>query len=451
VEKGIILIICGVTPMQEHKKSSHHGADILPHPSAVYGELEYRLKQQAIVAELGDDALMGIDLDRLFDKTVAMVAGVLNNEYCKVLELLPGGDYVFLRAGVGWRDGLVGNAKVDTGVNSQAGYTLISKEPVIVKDLRSETRFDGPSLLREHGVVSGMSVIIQGPKGPWGVLGTHTKRYHEFTQYDINFFQSVANILANAIERKRTESELQKAADTLEQRVNQRTKELANAKAELQEMTRLVTHELQGPLRLIVSYQGLLSSRYKGRLGHDADNFLTVLSGAAKKIERMIDDLWTYAGIENPSNYAVSVHVDDVLEKTLASLKDEIKESGAQIAFGKMPKVLANPSQVEYLFNQVLRNALCFRKKMNTPQIDVTSEQQGSTWVFVVQDNGIGFDMLDRQNIFKMFTRLNGDEFPGTGMGLSICKKIVELNGGDMWAESGKNSGTKIYFTLPGA
>lgn len=435
--------------MQEPRQQ-HKGAEVVPHPSSIHGELEYRLKQQAVVAELGGDALLGVDLDALFDKTVQLVASVLNNEYCKVLELLPGGDFVFLRAGVGWRDGLVRKATVDTGLNSQAGYTLISKEPVIVKDLRTETRFDGPLLLREHGIVSGMSVIIHGRNGPWGVLGTHTKRYHEFTQDDINFFQAIANILANAIERRRFETELQNAAQMLEERVQQRTQELAKAKGELQELARVVSHELQGPLRLIVSHEGLLTARYKGKLGVDADEFLAVITSSSQKIQRMIDDLWLYARIDTSQNHATPIDTNALCKSVIAGLAREISDARARISLGDLPNVTAVTNQVEYLFDQLIRNALLFRQKSVAPEISVEAlQRQGSMWLFVVSDNGIGFDIMDAQNVFKMFHRLNGEHYPGTGMGLTICKKIVEFAGGNIWAQSEPGKGTNFYFTLP--
>ena len=128
-----------------------------------------------------------------------------------MLELLPDGEAMILRAGVGWKEGLVGSAIVDTGLDSQAGYTLRSNEPVIVKDLKAETRFSGPQLLHEHNVVSGMSVIIQGKRGPWGVLGTHTSKSIIFTRDDISFIQTMANTLAIAIERRLSENALKES------------------------------------------------------------------------------------------------------------------------------------------------------------------------------------------------------------------------------------------------
>lgn len=197
-------------------------------------ELRARVRQQAVVAELGQRALGGADLSLLMDEAVARTAETLAVEYCKVLELLPGGEALLLRSGVGWQEGLVGQATVGSGSDSQAGYTLLSDEPVIVEDLRTETRFNGPPLLFAHGVVSGMSVIIQGEGRPWGVLGAHTRKRRIFTRDDVNFLRAVANVLAAAIERKQVEEALREAHDQLEVRVRERTGELERANAALQ-------------------------------------------------------------------------------------------------------------------------------------------------------------------------------------------------------------------------
>ncbi|OKH38144.1 hypothetical protein NIES2119_11355 [[Phormidium ambiguum] IAM M-71] len=165
-------------------------------------ELSNRAKQQAAIAHLGDRAFSGIKLATLMDETVKLITEILAVEYCKVLELLPDEQALLLRAGIGWRSGFVGNAKVGTDLDSQSGYTLLTHEPVIVKDLRTETRFKGSPLLHEHDVISGISVIITGQNQPWGVLGAHSTQPRIFTEDDIHFFQAVANILAEAIARQ---------------------------------------------------------------------------------------------------------------------------------------------------------------------------------------------------------------------------------------------------------
>ena len=138
------------------------------------------VRQQAAVAELGVHALAPIDPTALMDETVALVAQILEVEYCKVLELLPDGNTLLLRAGVGWKEGYVERATVNTDANSQAGYTLLQDEPVVAEDLLTETRFSAPPLLIEHGVISGMSVIIKGIERPLGVLGAHTANQRTF-------------------------------------------------------------------------------------------------------------------------------------------------------------------------------------------------------------------------------------------------------------------------------
>ena len=201
----------------------------------VEAELKTRARQQAAVAELGQQALAGKPLDGLMNQAVTLIAQILEVEYCKVLELLPDRNALLLRTGVGWKEGLVGQATVSVGLNSQAGYTLLSREPIIVEDLRKEVRFSGACLLREHNVVSGMSVIIPGHNRPYGVLGAHTTRQRKFTKDDIHFLQATANVLATAINRQKAEEALRRAHDELEIRVQERTKDLFKANSELQQ------------------------------------------------------------------------------------------------------------------------------------------------------------------------------------------------------------------------
>ncbi len=171
------------------------------------GEIKTQARQQEAVAEIGRLALIGGCLDDLLNEAVLKVADVLNVEYCKVLELIAGGKGLLLRSGVGWKEGLVGSAIIEADTNSQAGYTLLSKEPVVVEDLQKEVRFQGPPLLSDHSVVSGMSVIIGGLEHPYGVLGAHSSRRRTFSKDAIYFLQAVSNVLAEAIERKKSEEE----------------------------------------------------------------------------------------------------------------------------------------------------------------------------------------------------------------------------------------------------
>ncbi|RCJ34783.1 hypothetical protein A6770_17160 [Nostoc minutum NIES-26] len=179
-------------------------------------ELRVRARQQEAIAQLGQLALSGINLTALMDETVTLVAQTLNMEYCKILELLPQRDILLLRAGIGWQPELVGRATVSTGTNSQAGYTLLFNQPVVVTDINKETRFRSSPLLFNHGIISGISAIVNGHKPPWGVLGVHSTRQRTFSQNDINFLQGVANILAEAIDRSESAQALQESYNLLQ-------------------------------------------------------------------------------------------------------------------------------------------------------------------------------------------------------------------------------------------
>jgi PAS domain S-box-containing protein len=178
-------------------------------------ELRARVEQQAAVAELSQRALGGGDLSAWLEECVRRVAGLLGVDYCEVLELLPEGKSLLLRVGVGWRDDLLGRATVPSGAHSHAGYTLLANEPVLVEDLRTETRFQVAPLLQEHGVVSGLSAIIRGDDRPFGVLGAHSTRLCTFSRADVDFLQAVANLMAAALHRQRMEEKLQASEATL--------------------------------------------------------------------------------------------------------------------------------------------------------------------------------------------------------------------------------------------
>ena len=168
-------------------------------------ELRARVRQQEATGRLGLAALSGMSLPDLMDEVVNVVAGVLVVEYCKILELADEGTTLLLRAGVGWGEGLVGTATVGTNLQSQAGYALISRGPVVVEDLRAENRFEDAALLREHGVVSGLSTTVHASGRSFGVLSAHTRSKRAFTEDEVLFLQEVAEVLGAAIERRRAE------------------------------------------------------------------------------------------------------------------------------------------------------------------------------------------------------------------------------------------------------
>jgi PAS domain S-box-containing protein len=183
--------------------------------------LRLRSRQQGALADLGRRALEGRDLGQLLDCAATLVPQILGIEFCSVLELLPGGEAMLLRAGSGWREGLVSREMVSAGSESQEGFTLLSMAPVIVEDLRTERRFRPSALMHNHGVVSGMNVAIHARGKPFGVLSAHTVERRRFTEVDIDFLQSVGNVLAAAIERRQLEEEVLYSIEREQQRIGQ--------------------------------------------------------------------------------------------------------------------------------------------------------------------------------------------------------------------------------------
>gem|GEM_PF-6697527 len=171
-------------------------------------ELSHHVKQQAGIAELGQIALMDISLYELLDRSVGLIAGIMQADYSAILELSPDGCDLIFKAGEGWGENLIDVGRIDVTENTQAGYTLISREPVIVNDLINESRFSGPQILFGHGVVSGMSVSISGNGKPYGVVCVHSREIKEFSKVDVTFLRTAANILAEAIERKKIEESI---------------------------------------------------------------------------------------------------------------------------------------------------------------------------------------------------------------------------------------------------
>jgi PAS domain S-box-containing protein len=250
-------------------------------------------------------------------------------------------------------------------------------------------------------------------------------------------------------ERKRLEAEVRSAHADLERRVQECSAELARSNAELEQFTRVASHDLQEPLRAVASYAQLLARRYHGRLDGDADKFIERITAAVGRMQQLIRDLLAYSRVDAVSRTLQPVAVDAVLQRVLDNLQAAIAESAAVITQDTLPTVLGDESQLLQVFQNLIANALKFRSK-EPPRIDVGVRLDGAEWIFSVSDNGIGLDPQFADRIFVIFQRLHArNEYPGTGVGLAICKKCVEAHGGRIWVESQPGKGATFHFTIP--
>ena len=654
----------------------------------VEAEGQRRSRQQAAVAELGLQFLRTSTIQELLDKTVVTVTRMLETELGEVLELSPDGERLLLRAGLGWSEGLVGEATVNADRSTQAGFTLQSRAVVIVRDLAAETRFRGPPLPREHAVVSGMSVMIGEPDHPFGVLGVHSRQPRAFSQDDAHFLQAAANLLADALTRRRAEEAVRASEDRYrslvlataqivwtadahgqvitdlprwraftgqcpeaiqgwgwadavhpedrpnalrrweqalkaasayeveyrlrrhdqcyrhmavrgvpvrnadgsvrewvgtctdvtaareleaelrrtsrymrslieasldplvaispagtitdvnqateaatgraraelvgsdfadyfteaaqaragyqrviacgavrdypltirhtsgrttdvlynaavyrndagavqgvfaaarditarkraEEQLEQTALELARSNAELERFAYVASHDLQEPLRMVISYLQLLERRYQERLDANAREFIGFAVDGAKRMSALINDLLSFSRVGTRGQPFSSLSAAVPLTRALANLAVALKETQARVTQDPLPAIKGDVVQLTQLFQNLIGNAVKFRG-VASPCVHISARPAGLWWRFAVEDNGIGIDPRFHDRIFLLFQRLHTrEEYPGTGMGLAICKKIVERHGGRIWVESAPGQGATFYFTLP--
>ncbi|MGH8766132.1 MAG: sensor histidine kinase [Burkholderiales bacterium] len=249
--------------------------------------------------------------------------------------------------------------------------------------------------------------------------------------YEIAVFEEIT-------ERKLAEQALREAHD-----------ELARSNAELEQFAYVASHDLQEPLRMVASYTQLLGKRYGERLDGDAQEFMAFIVDGAARMKQLIEDLLAYSRLGTRGRNLAPVSLEAMLKRALANLRAALEETGAAVTSDLLPEVTADESQLVQLLQNLIGNALKFRGQAS-PRIHVGCSSNENDWEIAVRDNGIGIEPQYFERIFMVFQRLHDKgEYPGTGIGLAICKKVVDRHGGRIWVESQPGGGTSFHFTLP--
>ena len=301
----------------------------------------------------------------------------------------------------------------------------IDEEPEILRRLQRGERVDHFETIRKHkdGTLLNVSLTISPVKDAQGKIVGASKVARDITQ------------------RKRQEQALQAANAAL-----------TRSNADLQQFAYSASHDLQEPLRMVATYSELLRKEFGGQLGPGGDEYIGYTIEGALRMERLLRDLRAYARASNADQEPTQeVDADEVLDNTLSTLEAALRDSGGAVSRTALPRVRIQAFELEQIFQNLIGNAIHYRSE-EPPRITVAAETREKEWLFSVRDNGIGIDPQYKDQIFEIFKRLHSAaDYPGTGMGLAICQRIIERAGGCIWVESGLGRGSTFFFTLPRA
>jgi light-regulated signal transduction histidine kinase (bacteriophytochrome) len=244
---------------------------------------------------------------------------------------------------------------------------------------------------------------------------------------------------------------------TAEARLEQSLAETREANAALQrsnedlaQFAYAASHDLQEPLRTVAAYTDLLVRQYADRLDGDAHQYISFTQDAVRRMQVLIQDLLAYSQLQTTSLSAIrAVGANGMVQLAMANLRNSIDEAGAVISCGELPSIRADFAQMALVFQNLIGNAIKYRKAGEPPRVEISAAADDGAWIFCVRDHGAGFDQKHAEKIFGIFKRLHGREIPGTGIGLAMVKKIVERHGGQIWAESEHGQGAAFYFRIP--
>jgi PAS domain S-box-containing protein len=307
-------------------------------------------------------------------------------------------------------------------------------------------------ILDELGLRSYMVVPL---KARGRILGAITfvsaESGRRYRMADLVLAEDLASRASLAVDNVRLlrEQAAQAEQGRAEKALAQQARELARSNAELQQFAYVASHDLKEPLRMVSSYTQLLARRYKGKLGADADEFIGFAVDGVARMQTLIDDLLSYSRLSQGPTDLRPVRCDDALDRALGDLRAALEASSAVVTRGELPELPADSGQLAQLFQNLVGNAVKFRGP-EPPRVHVSAEPKGDAWELSVRDNGIGIAPEYHDRVFVIFQRLHTrTEYPGNGIGLSICKKIVERHGGRIWIESTPGQGSIFRFTLP--
>jgi signal transduction histidine kinase len=390
-------------------------------------------------AEVNGILVGSAPLGALLQRTAEVLVRHLGAAFARVWTLDESERVLELRASAGLYTHLDGpHARVPLGTH-KIGRIAEERAPHLTNEVQSAPWVDDPEWAKREGMVAfaGCPMIVEARLV--GVLALFAR--DELAPEVLHYLESVALAAAQCVERKRAQAMLQERLD-----------QLARSNEELERFAYVASHDLQEPLRMVVSYMQLLKERYHGQLDERADRYIDYAVDGGKRMQQLINDLLTYSRAGRGERPFEPVDCNRLADDVLRSLRVAIGEAGARVTRGELPTVLGDASQLGQLLQNLFGNAIKYRAPDREPAIALEAELVDDAWRFALRDNGIGIEPRFLERVFIIFQRLHRkEEYAGTGVGLAICRRVVERHGGRIWVESAPGRGSTFYFTLPTA
>jgi signal transduction histidine kinase len=301
--------------------------------------------------------------------------------------------------------------------------------------------------LHDDGVQSILFVPLHTRGTQAGFMGFEGRRRQcKWSDESVALMRTVGELFVGAVDRSRAESALASAAVELEHR----NEELERSNRELEQFASIVSHDLKSPLQVVRGFVELLGRQAEANPEHatEAQTYVAAALRGAARMDRLIDDLLAYSRAGQRPAQLVPIDLDIIASEVLADSAALINETEAVVTVGSLPTVPGDATQLRQLLQNLITNAIKFRRTGITPEVSVNAKSADDHWIIDVTDNGIGIDAESREDVFTMFTRLHHGDRPGSGIGLAICARVVANHGGTIWAEDGPGEGSRLCFTL---